>query len=96
METKSYTKKELRKLTEATGYPMASIEKTMRLLDLLKAINAEAVKCVSRFLSFTESEIAYLEAAKAGEYRPELLFEDESAERIAENPAAKFYITKGA
>ncbi len=26
---------------EATGYPMASIEKTMRLLELLKAINAD-------------------------------------------------------
>jgi len=54
------------------------------------------VKCVSRFLSFTENETAYLEAAKAGEYRPDLLFEGASAERIAENPAAKFYITKGA
>lgn len=41
METRSYTKKELRKLMEATGYPMASIEKTMRLLELLKAINAD-------------------------------------------------------
>lgn len=29
MEQKSYTKKELRVLMEATGYPMASIEKTM-------------------------------------------------------------------
>ena len=26
---------------EATGYPLASIEKTMRLLELLKAINAD-------------------------------------------------------
>ena len=26
---------------EATGYPMASIEKTMRLLELLKAINTD-------------------------------------------------------
>lgn len=34
MEQKSYTKKELRVLMEATGYPMASIEKTMRLLEL--------------------------------------------------------------
>ena len=59
-------------------------------------MTAEAVKCVSRFLSFTENETAYLEAAKAGEYRPDLLFEGASAERIAENPAAKFYITKGA
>lgn len=41
MVTRSYTKKELRKLMEATGYPMASIEKTMRLLELLKAINAD-------------------------------------------------------
>lgn len=41
METKSYTKKELRKQMEATGYPMASIEKTMRLLELLKAINTD-------------------------------------------------------
>jgi len=59
-------------------------------------MTAEAVKCVSRFLSFTENETAYLEAAKTGEYRPDLLFEGASAERIAENPAAKFYITKGA
>lgn len=41
MVTRSYTKKEFRKLMEATGYPMASIEKTMRLLELLKAINAD-------------------------------------------------------
>lgn len=41
METKSYTKKELRPLMEVTGYPMASIEKTMRLLELLQAINAD-------------------------------------------------------
>lgn len=41
METKSYTKAELRKLMESTGYPMASIEKTLRLLELLKAINAD-------------------------------------------------------
>ena len=59
-------------------------------------MTSEAVKCVSRFLSFTENETAYLEAAKTGEYRPDLLFEGDSAERIAENPAAKFYITKGA
>ena len=168
MEQKSYTKKELRALMEATGYPMASIEKTMRLLELLKAINAdtflgenltlkggtainiirkcivyylslsrgvdlehaleairnrpmqdfkkqlfpmlktgygfvdrdlmtsEAVKCVSRFLDFTQNEVQYLEEAKAGEYHPELLFDGEAAERIAENPAAKFYITSKA
>ena len=42
MEQKSYTKKELRVLMEATGYPMASIEKTMRLLELLRAINEDA------------------------------------------------------
>ncbi len=59
-------------------------------------MTSEAVKCVSRFLSFTENETAYLETAKTGEYRPDLLFEGASAERIAENPAAKFYITKGA
>ena len=41
METKSYTKAELRKLMESTGYSMASIEKTLRLLELLKAINAD-------------------------------------------------------
>lgn len=35
----------------------------------------------------------YLDSAKAGSYRPDLLFDDEAAERIAENPAAKFYIT---
>ena len=28
---------------ESTGYPMASIEKTMRLLELLRAINEDAV-----------------------------------------------------
>ena len=58
-------------------------------------MTSEALKCVSRFLSFTENEIAYLEAAKLDEYRPDLLFEGALAERIAENPAAKFYITKG-
>lgn len=57
-------------------------------------MTSEALKCVSRFLSFTENEIAYLEAAKSNEYRPDLLFEGTLAERIAENPAAKFYITK--
>lgn len=41
MEARSYTKQELRALMEATGFPMASIEKTLRLLDLLKAINAD-------------------------------------------------------
>ena len=41
MDTKSYTKAEFRKLMESTGYPMASIEKTLRLLELLKAINAD-------------------------------------------------------
>lgn len=56
-------------------------------------MTAEAVKCVSRFTAFTENELTYLEEAKKGYYRPELLFEDSSAERIAENPAAKFYIT---
>lgn len=164
MEQKSYTKKELRVLMEATGYPMASIEKTMRLLELLRAIfdaytmerkglygdaestslirkciayylslsrgvdipqaleaigrrptqdfkkqlfpmlktgygfvdrdlmTSEAVKCVSRFIDFTENEHLYLEEARKGYYRPDLLFENESAVRIAENPAAKFYI----
>lgn len=168
MEQKSYTKKELRVLMESTGYPMASIEKTMRLLELLRAINedaflsenltlkglygdaestslirkciayylslsrgvdipqaleaigrrptqdfkkqlfpmlktgygfvdrdlmtSEAVKCVSRFIDFTENEHLYLEEARKGYYRPDLLFENESAVRIAENPAAKFYI----
>lgn len=57
-------------------------------------MTSEALKCVSRFLSFTENEIAYLEAAKSDEYRPDLLFEGTLAERIAENPAAEFYITK--
>ena len=57
-------------------------------------MTSEALKCVSRFLSFTENEIAYLEAAKSDEYRSDLLFEGTLAERIAENPAAKFYITK--
>ena len=56
-------------------------------------MTSEALKCVSRFLSFTENEIAYLEAAKSDEYRSDLLFEGTLAERIAENPAAKFYIT---
>ena len=56
-------------------------------------MTSEAVKCVSRFLDFTEKEFQYLDSAKAGAYRPELLFDGEAAERIAENPAAKFYIT---
>ena len=51
MEQKSYTKKELRVLMEATGYPMASIEKTMRLLELLRAINEDAF--LSDLLSFS-------------------------------------------
>ena len=38
----SYTKKGLRVLMESTGYPMASIEKTMRLLELLRVINEDA------------------------------------------------------
>ena len=59
-------------------------------------ISSEAVKCVSRFLSFTENETAYLEAAKSGTYNPNLLFDDALAERVSDNPAAKFYITNGA
>ncbi len=42
MEQQSYTKKQLQSLMEATGYPMASIEKTMRLLEILQAINDDA------------------------------------------------------
>ena len=42
MEQKLYTKKELRVLMESTGYPMASIEKTIRLMELLRAINEDA------------------------------------------------------
>lgn len=38
---RKYTKKELSLLVDSTGYPMASIEKTMRLLDLLKQFNAD-------------------------------------------------------
>ena len=53
----------------------------------------EAVKCISRFLDFTQNEAQYLEDAKAGAYHPDLLFDGKAAERIAENPAAKFYIT---
>lgn len=55
-------------------------------------MTSEAVKCVSRFIDFTENEHLYLEVARKGYYRPDLLFENESAVRIAENPAAKFYI----
>ena len=36
-----FTKKNLRALVESTDYPMASIEKTMRLLDLLKKFNTD-------------------------------------------------------
>lgn len=36
-----FTKKDLRALVKGTGYPMASIEKTMRLLDLLKQFNED-------------------------------------------------------
>ena len=59
-------------------------------------MTSEAVKCVSRFLCFTENELTYLHAAKAGSYQPELLLGGESAEQITENPAAKFYITSKA
>lgn len=55
-------------------------------------MTSEAVKCVSRFIDFTENEHLYLEEARKGYYRPDLLFENESAVRIAENPAAKFFI----
>lgn len=57
-------------------------------------LTSEAIKCVSRFIVFTDSERSYLEEAWNGSYRPELLFEDGSAARIADNPAAKFYIDK--
>ena len=56
-------------------------------------MTAEAVKCVSRYLNFTENEAQYLEDARAGAYHPNLLFEGESAERLSDNPAAKFYIS---
>ncbi len=55
-------------------------------------MTSEAIKCVSRFTVFTDNELSYLEEARKGSYRPDLLFEDGSADRIAENPAAKFYI----
>lgn len=54
----------------------------------------EAIKCVSRFTDFTEGERSYLEEAGKGFYRPDLLFGDSRAERIAENSAAKFYIAR--
>lgn len=56
-------------------------------------MTSEAVKCVSRYLDFTEKERAYLDAAQNGSYCPDLLFEDGTSQRIAENPAARFYIT---
>ena len=56
-------------------------------------MTSEAVKCVSRFIQFNEQESAYLKAASSGSYRPDLLLDDASSERIADNPAAKFYIT---
>ncbi|MBQ0077123.1 MAG: nucleotidyl transferase AbiEii/AbiGii toxin family protein [Bacteroidales bacterium] len=59
-------------------------------------MTSEAINCVSRFLGFTDKELAYLEAARAGVYRPELLFDGDFALRISENPAATFYITNGA
>ena len=119
MVTRSYTKKELRKLMEATGYPMASIEKAMRLLELLKAINADEFPGANLTLkgSTAINIIHYSEiprpsvdldfdltsntleqkglhrddkSATAGKYSPNLLFDGTSAERIAENPAAKF------
>ena len=55
-------------------------------------MTSEAVKCVSRFIDFTENERSYLDEAGKGFYRPDLLFDGGSAERIAENPSAKFYI----
>lgn len=55
-------------------------------------MTSQAIRCVSRFTRFTENELAYLEEARKGSYRPDLLFDDDSAQRIAENPAAKFYI----
>ncbi len=42
MEQTLYTKKQLHKLMDSTGYPLASIEKTMRLIDILRAINEDA------------------------------------------------------
>ena len=56
-------------------------------------MTSEAIKCMSRFTDFTEDERSYLEEAGKGFYRPDLLFGDSRAERIAENPAANFYIT---
>ncbi len=56
-------------------------------------MTSEAVKCLSRFTTFTEDELSYLEEARKGSYRPDLLFSDDRAAQIAENPAAKFYIT---
>ena len=71
-------------------FPMLKIGYGFVDRDLMTSV---AAKCVSRFLDFTEKEVQYLDSAKAGSYRPDLLFDDEAAERIAENPAAKFYIT---
>lgn len=59
-----------------------------------KMMAEQAVKCVSRYLDFTPEEKEYLDAAGKGCYRPELLFADDVSERIADNPAAKFYILR--
>ena len=41
MSQELYSKQSLHLLMDVTGYPMSSIEKTLRLLELLKAINAD-------------------------------------------------------
>ena len=51
-----------------------------------------ATSYVSKFLDFTPAEKEYLELANQGIYRPELLFDIETAEGIRNNPAALFYI----
>jgi len=65
-----------------TGYGFVDYEK----------MSADAVTYVSRFLEFNEKENEYLKAAGEGEYKPELLFDENVSGRIYDNPAAKFYI----
>jgi len=54
----------------------------------------KAISYVDQFLNFTEKQAEYLQKAKNGEYHPELIFGKTTADRIKDNPAAKFYILR--
>ena len=71
--------------------PMLAADVPPRADDLVK----QAWEEVSKFMTLSLNEAAYIDSIKCGEVRPELLFPDdlEAAQRIAEHPAILWKVT---